>query len=149
MASLQVGGGGHGGKRPVDHDVPLVPFIDLLLCCVMFLLVTAVWNRLASVDSPLASPGGATAPVEERPTLTLLVSAERVTIGSDLGDRLELPRDEGLASLREALVARRAGDRDDIEVAVVPDDDLLHEDIIETVDAVIGSGYPNVGLRDR
>lgn len=147
MASIQVGGG--GGKRPVDHDVPLVPFIDLLLCCVMFLLVTAVWNRLASVDSPLASPGGPTEAVVERPTLTLLVTAEHVTLGSDLGDRVELPRDEGLVSLRQALVARRPGDREDIEVAVVPDDDLRYEDVIQTFDAVIASGYPHVGLRDH
>lgn len=146
MASIQVGG---GGKRPVDHDVPLVPFIDLLLCCVMFLLVTAVWNRLASVDSPLASPGGATATVPETPTLTLLVSADHVTLGSDLGDRVELPRDDGLTSLRQALAARRAGDREDIEVAVVPDDDLRYDEVIETFDAVIASGYRHVGLRDH
>ena len=46
MGGISVGGG-HGGKKSVDSEIPLVPFIDLLLCCVMFLLVTAVWNRLA------------------------------------------------------------------------------------------------------
>ena len=56
MATIQVGAGGHG-KRAVDHEIPLIPFIDLLLCCVMFLLVTAVWNRLAQMSSPLETPG--------------------------------------------------------------------------------------------
>jgi biopolymer transport protein ExbD len=29
------------------------------------------------------------------------------------------------------------------------DDDLRYEDVIETFDAIIGSGYPHVGLRDH
>ena len=49
MGGISVGEG-HGGKKSVDSEIPLVPFIDLLLCCVMFLLVTAVWNRLARID---------------------------------------------------------------------------------------------------
>ena len=32
MASIATGNG-HGGKKTVDHEIPLVPFIDLLLCC--------------------------------------------------------------------------------------------------------------------
>ena len=51
MASIGGGGGGHGGKKTVDQEIPLVPFIDLLLCCVMFLLVTAVWNQLARIEA--------------------------------------------------------------------------------------------------
>ena len=50
MGGISVGGGG-GGKKSVDSEIPLVPFIDLLLCCVMFLLVTAVWNKLASMEA--------------------------------------------------------------------------------------------------
>ena len=46
MASISTGGGDGHGKKSVDAEIPLIPFIDLLLCCVMFLLVTAVWNKL-------------------------------------------------------------------------------------------------------
>ena len=35
MGGISVGGG-HGGKKNLDSEIPLVPFIDLLLCCVMF-----------------------------------------------------------------------------------------------------------------
>jgi biopolymer transport protein ExbD len=44
MGGMSVGSG-HAGKKSLDSDIPLVPFIDLLLCCVMFLLVTAVGER--------------------------------------------------------------------------------------------------------
>ena len=59
MASIAVGGG-HGGKKSVDSEIPLVPFIDLLLCCVMFLLVTAVWNQLAQLEVNQRVPGPTT-----------------------------------------------------------------------------------------
>ena len=43
MAAID-SGGGESGKKAVNQEIPLIPFIDLLLCCVMFLLATAVWN---------------------------------------------------------------------------------------------------------
>ena len=57
MATIEVGSG-RAEKKSVDASVPLIPFIDLLLCCIMFLLVTAVWNQLASVDVAQRVPGG-------------------------------------------------------------------------------------------
>lgn len=57
MAGISVGG--RGGKREPNSEIPLVPFIDLLLCCVMFLLVTAVWNQLAQIDANQRQPGAA------------------------------------------------------------------------------------------
>jgi biopolymer transport protein ExbD len=35
MAGIDVGG--HGGKRATNHEIPLIPFIDFLLCLVAFL----------------------------------------------------------------------------------------------------------------
>ncbi len=67
MAGVSTGGGGHGGKKSVDQDIPLIPFIDLLLCCVMFLLVTAVWNQLARINANQQTPGAVTTPPDEPP----------------------------------------------------------------------------------
>jgi biopolymer transport protein ExbD len=50
-------GGGHGGKRPSNHEIPLIPFIDFLLCLVAFLLVTAVWSQMARINADARVPG--------------------------------------------------------------------------------------------
>ncbi len=42
---------GHGRRRANNHDIPLIPFIDFLLCLVMFLLVTAVWSELSRLEA--------------------------------------------------------------------------------------------------
>jgi biopolymer transport protein ExbD len=56
MAGIDVGGG-HGGKRPTNHEIPLIPFIDFLLCLVAFLLVTAVWSQMARLNADARVPG--------------------------------------------------------------------------------------------
>jgi biopolymer transport protein ExbD len=55
MAGIDVGG--HGGKRPSNHEIPLIPFIDFLLCLVAFLLVTAVWSQMARINADARVPG--------------------------------------------------------------------------------------------
>jgi hypothetical protein len=64
------------GRRSFDRELPLVPFIDFLLCLVAFLLVSAVWTEHSRLEAGANVPG----PVGVPPSLrqTLLVSiAER------------------------------------------------------------------------
>jgi biopolymer transport protein ExbD len=56
MAGIDVGGGG-GGRRSMNHEIPLIPFIDFLLCLVAFLLVTAVWSQMARINADARVPG--------------------------------------------------------------------------------------------
>ena len=56
MAGIDTGGG-HGGKRTTNHEIPLIPFIDFLLCLVAFLLVTAVWSQMARINADARVPG--------------------------------------------------------------------------------------------
>jgi len=68
-ASIQ-DSGGNRGKRALDAELNLVPFIDLLCSLISFLLMTAVWTQIARLElksgnaapsTPTASP---TPPVE-------------------------------------------------------------------------------------
>lgn len=56
MAGIDVGGG-HGGKRATNHEIPLIPFIDFLLCLVSFLLITAVWTQMSRINADARVPG--------------------------------------------------------------------------------------------
>jgi biopolymer transport protein ExbD len=55
MAGIDVGGS--HGRRALDHTIPLIPFIDFLLCLVAFLLVTAVWSQMARLSASAMVPG--------------------------------------------------------------------------------------------
>ncbi len=56
MAGVDTGGGGGGGRRSVDQDINMVPFIDLLLVTISFLLVTAVWSSMARLNANAQVP---------------------------------------------------------------------------------------------
>jgi len=46
MAAMSFSGGGGGARRSVDAELALVPMIDLLVCCITFLLLTAAWSLM-------------------------------------------------------------------------------------------------------
>lgn len=151
MASISVGGG-HGGKKAVDADIPLIPFIDLLLCCVMFLLVTAVWNRLAAVDVTQQVPS--TTGIDTPPpgiALYLQVTHEGYTIASSAGDRVDIPRagdayDQEM--LRTRLAERRSADPNRHDIIVAPEDGVAYADVIAGMDLAMGAGFTDVSVSD-
>jgi biopolymer transport protein ExbD len=54
----QIDTGSHGSqRRETNQELPLVPFIDFLLCLVSFLLITAVWSQNARLDASANVPG--------------------------------------------------------------------------------------------
>lgn len=57
MASGPIESDGRGVRRVGNHEINMIPMIDLLVCCISFLLITAVWSRMARVDSSAMVPG--------------------------------------------------------------------------------------------
>src|SRR6188768_2893020 len=142
MASISAGGG-HGGKKNVDHSIPLVPFIDLLLCCVMFLLVTAVWNQLARLDANQQQPGQQAPnepPPEEKIKVVLQVKATGYVIASTAGDRVEVPKvgdKYDVEVLREKLQERKRLEPNRRDLVVAPEDGVVFEAVIAAMDTVV------------
>jgi biopolymer transport protein ExbD len=153
MGGINVGGG-HGGKKSVDSEIPLVPFIDLLLCCVMFLLVTAVWNQLARLDANQQQPGQQAPnepPPEEKIKVVLQVKSTGYVIASTAGDRVEVPKvgdKYDTEVLREKLQERKRLEPNRRDLVVAPEDGVFYEDVIAAMDTVVGEGFPEMSLSD-
>ena len=56
MGGVDVGGGG-GKKRATNSDINMIPFIDLLMCTIAFLLITAVWVTNSRINADAQVPG--------------------------------------------------------------------------------------------
>lgn len=153
MGGISVGGG-HGGKKSVDSEIPLVPFIDLLLCCVMFLLVTAVWNQLARLDANQQQPGQQAPnepPPEEKIKVILQVQGTGFVISSTAGDRIEIPKAGDaydMEGLREKLQERKRLEPNRKDLVVAPEDGVRYEDVVASMDMVVGEGFPDMSLSD-
>jgi biopolymer transport protein ExbD len=156
MASISAGGGGHGGKKSLDHSIPLVPFIDLLLCCVMFLLVTAVWNQLARLNSNQQQPGQPkeqmdTPPEEPKIKLILQVQSTGYVLATTAGERTAIPKNGDTYDVEELL--KKLKERRELEpnrkdITVAPEDGTMYQDVVTAMDVVVGEGYEAMSLSD-
>jgi len=151
MATLDVGGG-HSRRRAVDSTIPLIPFIDLLLCCVMFLLVTAVWNELAGRDVVQRVPGlnAVDQPPVERLRIVLQLRQQGYVVATTVGDRVEIPKvgdSFDTAALRTCLGKTAAvPGAPEGEITVTAEDGLVFADIIEAMDAAAAAGFDRPSL---
>ncbi len=57
MAGVDVGGGGKSGRKALDSEINMVPFIDLLMVTISFLLLTAVWSHMSRINANAQVPG--------------------------------------------------------------------------------------------
>ena len=150
MAGIQTGSGEGHAKRSVDHEIPLVPFIDLLLCCVMFLLVTAVWNHLSAVQANMPGTGGGE-DGEHRPpplALSVRVAPDRYVLQTTGGNALEVAR-HGDASDRAALgdrVRELRGQVTSHDVILASDDGVHYDELVDVMDVLMGSGFSSVSV---
>lgn len=56
MGGVDVGGEG-GKKKATNAEINMVPFIDLLMCTIAFLLITAVWVTNSRMNADAQVPG--------------------------------------------------------------------------------------------
>jgi biopolymer transport protein ExbD len=153
--SIDTGGG--GGRKSVDVEINLVPFIDMMSCLVAFLLITAVWTNLAAIN---IKPGGIasdapTPPPDQPPiTLSVLVSSDGIWLGLSNGMPEKIDKngdDNNWQHLSERLhsIKTESGlfnDRDDIEVAA--EDKIDYQTVITAMDTAITEGFGSVKFTD-
>ncbi len=77
-----------GGKRNLNAELNLVPFIDLLSVCICFLLMAAVWLQIGTVRVKQALGEDAPTPPKEAYELAIqLTDANSVTLELKKGQK--------------------------------------------------------------
>lgn len=147
---------GKGGKKPLDAAINLVPFIDLLSCCISFLLITAVWTQLARMDVSQKGQGAAGAESEKPPeptvNLTLFIDKDGYTFAKSTGETTQIPKkgeDYDYTRLADVLKDAKTAYPDKNDIQVKSDDDVLYNNIIRTMDVVLSNKFPDVSLSDK
>src|SRR5580692_2898144 len=107
-AAVPEGGRGKGKKKALDAVINVVPFIDLLSCCLAFLLITAVWTQVSKLQVAQAA-NNSTQPEPPRETLQITLQITEkgyaITIGIG-GSTIDIPRhgsDYDLTALGDKL----------------------------------------------
>lgn len=145
------------GKRHLDFEVNLIPFIDLLSTCICFLLLTAVWINIGAMNVKQAVGGQAASETpEKKPTLWVMmresgdleVETKDASIASNLARLLIASRGgkPDLGRLGEVVTQIRSLDGRVTTALVQPTAVSLYEDIIDIMDEVKRSGFIDLGV---
>jgi biopolymer transport protein ExbD len=147
---------GKAGKKPLDASINLVPFIDLLSCCISFLLITAVWTQLARMDVSQKGQGAAGAENEKPPeptvSLTLFINKDGYTFAKSTGESTDIPKkgeEYDYGKLADTLKDAKTAYPDKNDIQVKADDDVIYNHIIRSMDVVLSNKFPDVSLSDK
>jgi biopolymer transport protein ExbD len=126
--------------RKATAELNLVPFIDLLSVCITFLIATAVWVDLSSlqVDHEVGGGAGAVGPEP----LRVHLAADGVRVGR--AEEALVPRRGGEVDWEE-VDARMAADRAEWpaerQIVLLTDDGLPYREMIRALDLATAHGY--------
>ena len=72
-------------------------------------------------------------------------------LASTAGDRIEVPKtgdQYDMEGLREKLQERKRLDPNRKDLVVAPEDGVRYEDVVASMDMVVGEGFPDMSLSD-
>jgi biopolymer transport protein ExbD len=157
-AMPEQGGGGRKKKKALDAVINVVPAIDLLSCCITFLLYTAVWTQISRLQVQQLGMGAPEPTPLEQPQKALAVTlavGERgmaLTVGDASYDIPSLGRTpEGLVlqdlkALDTRLKAVKGQFPDQGSIIVTAEDTVPYGDLVHVIDACLGAGLLQVSV---
>ncbi len=157
-AMPEEGGGGKKKKKSLDAVINVVPAIDLLSCCISFLLFTAVWTQISRLQvQQLGTGAPEPPPAEQQKTLlvTLAMGERGFNLSTSSGTSVDIPalgRGPGgeirfdLKALGENLKRLKGDYPDTSAITVSAEDTVTYGDLVQVIDSCIGSGLAGVSV---
>jgi len=126
-------------RRPEEPEINLIPFIDVLLVILIFLMLSTTYSRLTELQ--VALPTADADKVRERPAqIVVSVTADgRYSVDRQAVDGRSADR------LADAMKAAAAG-RQDVVVIVSADALAVHQSVINVLDAARRAGLPRLSF---
>jgi biopolymer transport protein ExbD len=151
-------GSGRKRKKALDATINVVPAIDLLSCCIAFLLFTAVWTQISRLQVQQLGTG---APEPEQVELREKALAVTLSMGErgialvvgdatydipSLGRSTEGLVQQDLKALGQRLKQVKGEFPDQASIVVSAEDTVPYGDLVQVIDACLGAGLLQVSV---
>lgn len=136
---------GKGGRKSLDASINLVPFIDLLSCCISFLLITAVWSQMVALQTNQQAPTNqreAKEDLSKTTLLTVLVDKEKLVLKEEqegMVERQEIANKNGKynwSALLEKTTAWRSKYPTVSRIILRPHDEVSYDDVVAAMNHI-------------
>lgn len=137
------------GKRSLDAPVNLVPYIDLMITMITFLMMTAVWTQMASLQVQTESASTNTLTMKPPLAITVILTSKDLIISEENGLKTKYKNLNGiydLEALKKRLIAFKMADDKRVQINVQAQDGVSYDDIINVIDLSTGLGLTAVTL---
>jgi biopolymer transport protein TolR len=155
MGAVTLDQGGRGKRRSLDAMINVVPAIDLLSCCITFLLVTAVWTQIARLQVSQYGNGPQNTAPATAFSVTLRLGAQGHVLQLSTGQDIAIPvagrGPEGEVRYDYALLAAKLAELkkqhpEQAAITVAAEDQVRYADLVHTIDACVGAGLSGVSV---
>lgn len=144
--------GGKGGRKSLNADLNLVPYIDLLTCMVSFLLITAVWTQLARLSAQQKGQGqaGEESPPELQLKIAVIVNQEgfNLVVGQEQTPIPKRGTEYDFEKLGAELKKTKEAHQDKNDIQVASEDQIVFETLIRTMDTALSARFADISLVD-
>jgi len=150
------GGGGKRRKKALDAVINVVPAIDLLSCCITFLLYTAVWTQISRLQVQQFGSGAPEPPPGEQQKallVTLQVGERGMNLSTSAGLSVDIPvarvgteLHQDLKALGDRLKQLRSDYPEASAVTVSSEDTIPYGELVQVIDACMGQGLVSVSV---
>ena len=143
------------GRRKANVDLNLVPFIDLMSVCIIFLLLTAVWTQVSMIQlgSSIYSKKTSEEPITPPPFSEVVLRVDvlpdgfRLVVGTN---KTSIPKfsngnyDKDKLIVQLEKVKEQYPDKVDGMASVR--DNVYYKHLIEAMDALLIAGFHQVSI---
>jgi biopolymer transport protein TolR len=144
---------GKGGKKSLDANINLVPYIDMLMTIMTFLMMTAVWTQIAMLEVQNASGGPDQVQDEPDPNapkpVMILAGKEQVTVQEEGAEARPFPATgDGFDWNAINIELKRLKDarQDRSVVKIQSEDGVKYEFITKLIDLSTGNDMKAITL---
>ncbi len=146
--------------REVWEDPELVPFIDMLVVCCCFLLMSASLLQTAVIEISLPTATGAggtnvSTPQGGEINLSLIITDEGLRIGGagaiwPLIPKVKKPNKLDLefdwSALENELKKVKGRYPNQQSIIIISEPEIIYDNIIQAMDVCLGQGFPDIAL---
>lgn len=143
-----------GKGRASNVDVNIVPFIDLMSVLVIFLLITAVWSQVSMIQIGSSIYGKKSEDQKAEPPpraevvfrLDIKPFGHRVVVGTQ---NIEIPKIGPNYDIPKLVIELKKVKEiypDKVDCVVTMSDDLAYVHLINGMDALLESGFPQISV---